>query len=95
MRPEFDAGDARSPPRPPRGQRLARLAFVLSLTPGTVITMVLAPALRSPLLLALGLALVILAFLVHRPMSSWILARAGDQDHPAPAPPWLQPPECP
>ena len=93
MRPEPDAGDERPLPRPPRGQRLARLAFVLSLSPGLVVLMVLAPALRSPGLLAAGLALVTLALLGHRRLTAAILTRAGAQEARDAAPSRLQPPE--
>ncbi|WP_165191553.1 hypothetical protein [Caulobacter soli] len=78
---------------PPAGRRPARLALVLSLTPGAVITMILAPGLRSPVLLAAGLALVILAVLAHGPLSTWIFARCGDQGARASRSSRPQPPE--
>jgi len=93
MRPEPDAGDERPLPCPPRGQRLARLAFVLSLAPGLVILMVLAPALKSPVLLAAGLALVALALLAHRRLTAAILATSGAHEQGEAAASRFQPPE--
>ncbi len=83
MRRDPEPGPAVDPalPNAPSGRRLARLAFVLSLTPGTVITMVLAPALRSPALLATGLALLGLALLARHRLAALVLARhAGARD---------------
>jgi hypothetical protein len=76
MRPEPGPDD---PPMAgaPAGRRLARLAFVLTLTPGAVITMILAPTIKSPLLLTAGLILLAAALVAHRPLTAAILARAA------------------
>ncbi|GGL36156.1 hypothetical protein [Caulobacter rhizosphaerae] len=77
---EADIPEAGAPTLSRAGRRWARLAFVLSLTPGLVITMVLAPALRSPTLLAIGVALTLAAFLAHRRLTAVIIRLAADAD---------------
>jgi hypothetical protein len=94
MRPDAGAAGAAGGPDPStagsastrRARRLSRLAFVLCLTPGTVICMVLAPAIRSPALLLLGVVLVGAAFLVHRPLASAILALTTAPNEAGPIP---------
>lgn len=81
--PELDhLAPALEPGPAPAGRRLARLVFVLSLTPGAVITMVLTPALKSPVLLATGMVLLLAAFLAHGRLTAAILARAARDDVP-------------
>ncbi|EJL37871.1 hypothetical protein PMI01_00459 [Caulobacter sp. AP07] len=86
MRPDLDPTDGIDPVGvAPRVRRLARLAFVLSLAPGMVLTMVLAPALQEPRLLLAGLVLIAAAILArHRLVDlflDWIGARS---DSPSP-----------
>lgn len=69
-----------------RARRLARLTLVLSLTPGMVITMLLAPTLQSPTLLAIGAALVITAFLAHRRLTAALVRLTAAPGDPGQAP---------
>lgn len=70
---------------PARVRRLTRLAFVLSLAPGMVLTMVLAPALRDPRLLLAGLGLIGAAILArHRLAHLFLDWTTGRSDPPSP-----------
>jgi len=55
------------------GRRLARLVLVISLFPGAALTMLLAPALKSPGLLLAGLLLLAGALLGHRRLTTALL----------------------
>ncbi|WP_099582526.1 hypothetical protein [Caulobacter sp. FWC2] len=88
MRPELDPHPAALVERPAaatRVRRLTRLAFVLSLAPGMVLTMVLAPALRDPRLLLAGLVLTGGAILARDRLADLFLDWTGARsDRPPP-----------
>jgi hypothetical protein len=86
MRPEFETAPVEDPDRPARrGRRLARLAFVLILT----------PALHSPLLLGTGLALLGLALVARHRFAAGVQARLGGARDPTPADARSSPSEIP
>uniref|UniRef100_B0T9G5 Uncharacterized protein n=1 Tax=Caulobacter sp. (strain K31) TaxID=366602 RepID=B0T9G5_CAUSK len=71
--------------------RLRRLALVLGLTPGMVIVLLLAPVLRNPILMVLGLVLLAAVLAASRALEAWatrLSAAVG-----APAPPLAPPSE--
>jgi hypothetical protein len=84
MRPDLEAEPApvERSAVPARARRLARLTFVLSLAPGMVLTMVLAPALRDPRLLLVGLGLIGAAILVRHRLADLVLDWTGARSDP-------------
>lgn len=90
MRPDLDPALVPRAAASPRVRRLTRLALVLSLAPGMVLTMMLAPALRDPRLLLAGLVLIAAAILARHRLADLVLDGTGARSH---APPTASPTE--